>query len=54
MAIPGQPDTAQVRGPLRDPAPAGQAAAYAGGEGARQGTGVLFNRGIPGADAWRR
>ena len=51
MAILRNPQTAQVRGFLRDTASATQAAA---GQGPWQGLEVLFSRGIPAADAWRR
>ena len=53
MAILRDARTAQVRGFLRDPPPATQAAADAGGGAIGQGMEVLFSRGIPGADAWR-
>ncbi|MXW35469.1 MAG: hypothetical protein F4Z60_07985 [Chloroflexi bacterium] len=54
MAILRNSRTGQVRGFLRDPAPPTQAAADAVGGAAGQGTEVLFSRGIPGANAWRR
>ena len=54
MAILRNPDTGQVRGLLRNPAPGSQTAADAGGQSAGQGVEVLFSRGIPSADAWRR
>ena len=53
MAILRDPRTGQVRGILRDPPPATQAAADAVGARA-PGLDVLFSRGIPGAVAWRR
>ena len=53
MAILRDPRTGQVRGILRDPPPATQAAADAVGASA-QGLEVLFSRGIPGSAAWRR
>ena len=53
MAILRNPRTGQVRGFLRDPPPATQAAADAVGPRA-PGLEVLFSRGIPGAAAWRR
>ena len=53
MAILRDPRTGQVRGFLRDPARAMQAPADAAGRGV-PGFEVLFSRGIPGADAWRR
>ena len=53
MAILRDPRTGQVRGILRDPPPATQAAADAVGARA-PGLEVLFSRGIPGAVAWRR
>ena len=53
MAILRDPRTGQVRGILRDPPPAAEAAADAVGEGA-PGLEVLFSRGIPDAAAWRR
>ena len=54
MAILRDPRTGQVRGFLRDPAPATQAAADAVGGATGQGLETLFSRGIPGAEAWRR
>ena len=53
MAILRNPQTGQVRGILRDPPLASEAAADAVGVGA-PGLEVLFSRGIPGAAAWRR
>ena len=53
MAILRDPRTGQVRGILRDPPPATQAAADAVGPRA-PGLDVLFSRGIPGSAAWRR
>ena len=53
MAILRDPQTGQVRGFLRDPPPATQAAADAVGARAPS-LEVLFSRGIPGAEAWRR
>ena len=56
MAILRDSRTGQVRGILRDPPPATQAAADAVGARAPGAPGleVLFSRGIPGAAAWRR
>ena len=54
MAILRDPQTGQVRGFLRDLPPATQAAADAVGGAVGQGMEVLFSRGIPPADAWRR
>ncbi|MDE0232805.1 MAG: Ig-like domain-containing protein [bacterium] len=54
MAILRDPRTGQVRGFLRDPPPATQAAADAVGSAARQGLETLFSRGIPDAGAWWR
>jgi len=54
MAILRDPRTGQVRGFLRDPPAATQAAADAVGRAARQGLETLFSRGIPSVDAWRR
>ena len=54
MAILRDPRTGQVRGFLRDPPAATQAAADAAGGAARQGLEVLFGRGIPDVGAWRR
>ena len=53
MAILRDPGNGQVRGFLRGPAPAMQVAADAEVTDAR-GLEVLFSRGIPGTDAWRR
>ena len=55
MAILRDPRTGQVRGFLRDPPPATQAAADATGLVSRTTTGldVLFSRGIPSGEAWR-
>ena len=53
MAILRNPRTGQVRGILRDPLQATQAAADGAGVPA-PGLEVLFSRGIPGAAAWRR
>ena len=54
MAILRNPRNGQIRGILRDVPPATQAAADALGHGVRTGLEVLFSRGIPGAEAWRR
>ena len=54
MAILRDSQTGQVRGFLRDPTPATQAAADAVGHGVGTRLEVLFSRGIPGAEAWRR
>ena len=54
MAILRDPRTGQVRGFLRDPPPATQAAADAIGQAAAQGLETLFSRGIPNMGAWRR
>ena len=51
MAIVLDPRTGQVRGFLRDPLSATQAAA---GQGPAEGMTTLFSRGFPGTDAWRR
>ena len=53
MAILRNPQTGQVRGFLRGPPTATQAAADAEATSAR-GLEVLFSRGIPGAGAWRQ
>ena len=53
MAILRNARTGQIRGILRDPPPVTQAAADAAGSGAR-GVEVLFSRGIPDAEEWRR
>ncbi len=52
MAILRNAQTGQIRGILRDPPPAAQAAA--GGQGTGTRLEVLFSRGIPGVEAWRR
>ncbi len=54
MAILRDPRTGQVRGFLSDLPPATQTAADAVGQGTGQGMEVLFSRGIPYRDAWRR
>lgn len=54
MAILRDPRTGQVRGIVRSPPPATQAAADALGEAAGTGLAVLFSRGIPDGAAWRR
>ena len=54
MAILRNPRTGQVRGILRNPPPTTPAAADAVGESVVTGLKVLFSRGIPGAEAWRR
>ena len=54
MAILRHPRTGEVRGFLRDPPPATQAAADAVGQAAGQGLERLFSRGIPDMRAWRR
>ena len=54
MAILRNPRTGQIRGILKDPAPATQAAADAIGQGVGTRLEVLFSRGIPDAEAWRR
>ncbi|MXX90378.1 MAG: hypothetical protein F4205_04115 [Gemmatimonadetes bacterium] len=54
MAILRDPQTGQVRAFLRGLPPATQTAADAVGQGAEPGMEVLFSRGIPGVDAWRR
>ena len=54
MAILRNPRTGQVRGFLRDPAPARQSAADAEGQSVGTGPDVLFSRGIPDTAAWRR
>ncbi|MDE2662978.1 MAG: hypothetical protein OXI39_08240 [Gemmatimonadota bacterium] len=53
MAILRDPRTGPVRGFLRDPLAAAQAAGAAGGFGGA-GLEMLFSRGIPDPDAWRR
>ena len=52
MAILRNPSTGQIRGILRGPPSATQAAADAGAARV-QGLEVLFSRGIPDAEAWR-
>ena len=54
MAILRNPRTGQVRGFLRDVPPPTQAAMDAPGQVAGKGLEVLFSRGIPSAEAWRR
>ena len=54
MAIFRNPRTGQVRGILRDPPPETRAAADAMGLAAGRGLEMMFSRGIPGVDAWRR
>ncbi|MDE2783399.1 MAG: Ig-like domain-containing protein [Gemmatimonadota bacterium] len=55
MVILRDPQSGEVRGFLRDPALAGtQVAADAVGGAVGQGMEMLFSRGIPGAEAWRR
>ena len=54
MAILRNPRTGQIRGILRDLASATQVAADASGQAAGPGLEVLFSRGLPGGDAWRR
>ena len=54
MAILRDPRTGQVRGFLRDPPLATQAATDAPGQGAGQRMEVLFSRGIPDGGSWRR
>ena len=54
MAILRDPRTGQVRAFLSDSVPATQAAADVAGQGAGRGLEILFSRGIPAADAWRR
>lgn len=54
MAILRDPRTGQVRGILRDLPPVAQAARDAAAASAGSGLEVLFSRGIPGAEAWRR
>ncbi|MXW34583.1 MAG: hypothetical protein F4Z60_02945 [Chloroflexi bacterium] len=54
MAILRSPRTEQIRGFLRDPPPATQAAMDAVGQGTGTRIEVLFSRGIPDAEAWRR
>ena len=54
MAILRNPRNGQVRGILRDPPPDNQVAAAAAPGGAGSSVEVLFSRGVPGAQAWRR
>ena len=54
MAILRNPSTGQVRGFLRDLPPVTQAAMDAAGRVGDPGFEVLFSRGIPDAEAWRR
>lgn len=54
MAIWRDPDTGQVRGILRDVPPPSVAASDATERAAGPQLEVLFSRGIPDADAWRR
>ena len=54
MAILRNPRTGQIRGVLRDPRPAMQAAEDAVGQPGGPGLEVLFSQGIPRAEAWRR
>ena len=54
MAIVRDPRDGQVRAILRDPPPASQVAADAAAGGAGSGVEVLFSRGMPGPQAWRR
>ncbi|MCY4648651.1 MAG: Ig-like domain-containing protein [Gammaproteobacteria bacterium] len=54
VAILRNPQTGKVRGILRDPPPVAQAAADPVGQGVGTGVEVLFSRGIPSGDAWRR
>ena len=54
VAILRNAQTGQIRGILRDPPPATQAAAGAVGQGAGTRIEVIFSRGIPGVEAWRR
>ena len=54
MAILRNAQTGQIRGILREPPPATQAAADAVGQGVGTGLDVLFSRGIPDAASWRR
>ena len=54
MAILRSPRSRQVRAILRDPLPPTQAAADGAGQSTGQGMELLFSRGIPSADAWRR
>ena len=54
MAILRDPRSGQVRGFLRDPPRATQAARDTAGQAVGPGLEVLFSRGIPDASAWRR
>lgn len=54
MAILRNPRNGQVRGILRDLPSRTQAAADAVGQGVGTGLEVMFSRGIPGAEVWRR
>ena len=54
MAILRNPRNGQVRGILRDPPPPSQVAAAAAPGAPGSGLEVLFSRGLPGAEAWRR
>ena len=54
MAILRDPRTGQVRGFLRDSPVATQAAMGAAAQAVGPGLEVLFSRGIPGAEEWRR
>ena len=54
VAILLNPQSGQVRGILRDPAPATLTAADAVGGAGSPRLRMLFSRGIPGAEAWRR
>ncbi|MDE2663339.1 MAG: Ig-like domain-containing protein [Gemmatimonadota bacterium] len=54
MTILRDPRSGQIRGFLRDPAPATRSAADAVGGAVVPGLEMLFSRGIPGAGAWRQ
>ena len=54
MAILRNPRNGQVRGILRDPPPANQVAAAVAPGAPGLALEVLFSRGMPGAEAWRR
>ena len=54
LAIVRDPRTGQVQGFLGDLPVAARAAADTAGGAAGPGLEVLFSRGIPGAEAWRR
>ena len=54
MAILRDPRTGQVRGILSDVPPSALAAADAAGRTVAPGLGMLFSRGIPSTEAWRR